>query len=253
MPNQATQQLLTAYDPISLTEMDNVKLMDRTDLKYVFSIQQLAEILTEIKPFYRVLEVNGTRVSKYETLYYDTETLDLYSRHHCGKMNRYKMRSRKYVESDLHFFEVKYKNNRGRTIKNRIKTTDIESKLSDRSKELLKSITDIDPATLKPAIWVNYSRVTLVNKSSSERLTIDIGLHFVWNDKRVDMDNLVIAEVKQDKANSLSPIVNVLKQKRIHQGSISKYCLGIASIYDNIRKNNFKEKIRNINKLLYAA
>lgn len=233
--------------------MDNVKLMDRTDLKFIFAASQLPEILTEVRPFYRSLEVAGSRISRYETLYYDTADFHLYNRHHCGKMNRYKMRSRKYVESDLNFFEVKYKNNRGRTIKNRIKTKEIENYLGESSKELLKSITVIDPHSLQPVIWVNYSRITLVNKTSSERLTIDIGLHYVWNDKRIDMGSLIIAEVKQDKANSLSPIVNVLKQKRIHIGSISKYCLGIASMYDHVKKNNFKEKIRNINKLLHAA
>ena len=46
---------------------------------------------------------------------------DLYHRHHIGRSNRFKVRSRRYVESDLCFFEVKYRNNKGRTIKNRIR------------------------------------------------------------------------------------------------------------------------------------
>ena len=66
------------------------------------------------------------------------------------------------------------------------------------------------------------------------------------------MNNLVIAEVKQDKANHLSPIIKIFKQRRIHEGSISKYCLAVATMFDCVRKNNFKEKIRNINKLRHA-
>jgi hypothetical protein len=247
------REVLNTYEPITLKEMDNVKLMDRTDTKFVFPVTELPSILEAVRPYYRSLEVSGTRLSKYETLYYDTESLSLYNRHHTGKLNRYKVRSRKYVESDLHFFEVKYKNNRGRTIKDRIKTKAIETELSEASAKLLREKTNIDPASLRSTIWVNYSRITLVNKFSSERLTIDVGLHFIVNGRKADLGSIVIAEVKQDKANSLSPIITVMKQKRIKEGSISKYCFGIITMFDQVRKNNFKEKVREIKKLSYAA
>ena len=245
--------MLLTYEPITLEEMDSVKLMDRTDTKFVFPAAELVEILEAVRPFYRSLEVNGTRVSKYETLYYDTEGFELYSRHHCGKMNRYKIRSRKYVESDLHFFEVKYKNNRGRTIKDRIKTKSVETTLNDKMIKLLSERTTLDPGSLKATIWVNYSRITLVNKTSAERLTIDIGLNYKVGDRKADLGNIVIAEVKQDKTNSMSPIINVMKEKRIKVGSISKYCFGIVTMFDQVKKNNFKEKVRRIKKLAYAA
>jgi hypothetical protein len=247
------KQVLAAFEPITLKEMDNVKLMDRTDTKFVFPASELEHILNDIRDHYRSLEVSGTRVSKYETLYYDTDDLSLYHRHHSGKMNRYKVRSRKYVESDLHFFEVKFKNNRGRTIKERIKTKEIETELSERAAGLLREKTSIEPSTLRSTIWINYSRITLVNKFSSERLTIDIGLNFIAGDRKADLGNIVIAEVKQDKANSMSPIISVMKKRRIKTGSISKYCFGIITLFDSVRKNNFKEKIRGIKKLSYAA
>src|SRR5690348_13827055 len=129
MSGEKVRHILSEYHPISLKEMDDVKLMDRMDLKFVFSMNELPFILSEVKPYYRSLEASGTRISRYETLYYDTHDFELYNRHHSGKMNRYKVRSRKYVESDLHFFEVKYKNNRGRTIKTRIKTKETETEL----------------------------------------------------------------------------------------------------------------------------
>ena len=253
MSEQKIKETLAGFEPITLEEMDSVKLMDRTDTKFVFNISQLPSILEEIKPYYRSLEVGGTRISKYETLYYDTDDFHLYHRHHSGKMNRYKIRSRKYVESNLHFFEVKYKNNRGRTIKNRIKTKEIETQLSEKAMKMLTDNTNIRPESLKAKLWVNYSRITLVNKTSAERLTIDIGLHYITNDKRVNLSQLVIAEVKQDKANSLSPIIKTFLHRRIKEGSMSKYCFGIISVYDEVRKNNFKEKLRHINKITYAA
>src|SRR5688572_27019911 len=211
MAEQNIKEILATFEPITLEEMDNVKLMDRTDTKFVFSMSQLPSILEAVRPYYRSLEISGTRVSKYETLYYDTDDFRLYQRHHTGKMNRYKIRSRKYVESNLHFFEVKYKNNKGRTIKNRIKTREIEKELSEKAMKMLADNTNIRPESLKAKLWVNYSRITLVNKTSAERLTIDIGLHYLTDEKRVDLNSLVIAEVKQDKASSSSPVVCVFR------------------------------------------
>ncbi|MBA3971684.1 MAG: VTC domain-containing protein, partial [Bacteroidetes bacterium] len=114
-------KILTEFTPITLKEMDNVKLMDRTDTKFVFKQDQLADFLEEMKGDYSVLDVIGKRISRYESLYFDTTGFDLYHSHHRGKPSRFKIRFRKYVESELHFFEVKFKNNKGRTIKDRVK------------------------------------------------------------------------------------------------------------------------------------
>ena len=92
MSNEKINNILSQYDPIDLHEMDNVKLMDRTDLKFVFPNCELSDILKDVQPFYRSLVVSGARISNYETLYYDTENLELYKRHHCGKLNRYKIK-----------------------------------------------------------------------------------------------------------------------------------------------------------------
>ena len=231
--------------------MDSVKLMDRTDTKFLFRIGQLPSILEEIKSDYRILDVNGLRASKYETLYFDTENHDLYLRHQCGKMNRYKVRQRKYVESNLHFFEVKFKNNRGRTVKERVKRKEFEFTVRGKAEKLLREISPLEPENLKPVLWVNYTRITLVNKFSKERLTLDINLEYKKGDDRKLLDKLVIAEVKQEKA-SPSRFIRVVRSKGIREGGISKYCFGIIFMNENIRKNNFKPKLIKLNKLLAA-
>ena len=231
--------------------MDSVKLMDRTDTKFLFRIEQLSSILEEIKSDYRVLDVNGARASKYETLYFDTENHDLYLRHQCGKMNRYKVRQRKYVESNLHFFEVKFKNNRGRTVKERVKRKEFEFIIRGKAEKLLKEISPLKPETLKPALWVNYTRITFVNKFSKERLTLDINLEYKKGDDRKLLDKLVIAEVKQEKS-SPSRFIRVVRSKAIREGGISKYCFGVIYMNEGIRKNNFKPKLIKLNKLLAA-
>jgi SPX domain protein involved in polyphosphate accumulation len=240
--------ILDEFNPITLKEMDGVRLMDRTDTKYVFRLENLPVFLKEIMDDYKILDVNGNRISRYESLYFDTENFDLYMNHHRGKPNRYKIRCRKYVESELNFFEVKFKNNKGRTIKNRVKQPQVDLCIKDNAEILLKEKTPLNASELKPKLWVNYSRITLVNKNSPERVTIDINLNFRndLNDKTIN--NLVIAEVKQDKAIS-SAFIKLMKNHHIREGSISKYCYGVISLF-TIKHNNFKPNLVLIKKIL---
>ena len=96
-------KILTGFNPISLAEMDEVKLMNRSDTKFVFSQKTLLNILPLIQSFYKVLEVDGVRLSSYKSLYYDTDDFQFYHQHHNGKTNRNKVRFREYVDSGLTF------------------------------------------------------------------------------------------------------------------------------------------------------
>ncbi len=240
---------LNLFDPITLEEMEGVKLMDRTDTKFTFNINELPTILEEAKNYYRILSVEGNRISRYKTLYFDTQDFDLYNEHHSGKLNRYKIRHRTYVESNIGFLEVKFKNNKGRTLKTRIKEVEVPELNTGKAFEFLKKMLPFDPLILLPKIWINYSRITLVNKTSAERLTLDLNLEFEKNGKKQILDQLVIAEVKQD-SKVASPFINIMRNKHIRQGSISKYCFGIASSYSEVKKNNFKQKLSNVKKII---
>src|SRR5690349_10066554 len=140
--------------------MDSVKLQDRVDTKFMFKENILEMILKGMLNDYRILEVANHRYSNYETLYFDTDDFSLYRQHHNGKLNRFKFRSRKYVESDLHFFEVKFKSNKGRTVKERIKHHEIVKDLEGKAKEFLVEASGHDAGNYKAKIWVNYRRHT---------------------------------------------------------------------------------------------
>jgi hypothetical protein len=229
--------------------MDGVKLMDRTDTKFTFHISHLPAILQEANAFYRVLDVEGNRMSRYKTLYFDTEDFDLYNKHHSGKLNRYKIRHRTYVESKLGFLEVKFKNNKGRTLKTRIKENNIPDLNSGKAFTFLQKMLPFNPTELLPKIWINYSRITLVNKTSAERLTLDLNLEFEKDNNRQTLSQLVIAEVKQD-SKIASPFVAMMRARHIRQGSISKYCFGVACSFPEVKKNNFKQKLSHVNKII---
>jgi hypothetical protein len=230
--------------------MDAVKLMDRTDTKFVFSAQQLPTILKQLKNNFRILEVEGVRQSRYETLYFDTPDFQFYHRHQTKKLNRYKVRARKYVESDVNFLEIKFKNIKGRTVKERIKTSEINQFFESHQEEakFIERKTGVNCERIQPALWVNYNRITLVNNNHSERLTIDVGLNFEWEGEVADYSFLVIAELKQGKAER-SVFSGIMKSLFIREGGFSKYCIGIASLHPEIKQNNFKPKFHYINKL----
>lgn len=111
---------LNPYKSISLGEMSEVKLMNRMDSKYVAPIHKVIEILNLAKNDYFVYKNNSESILTYRNLYYDTIDYKMYIEHHNQRLPRQKVRIRHYVNSQDSFLEVKSKNNKGRTIKNRI-------------------------------------------------------------------------------------------------------------------------------------
>jgi hypothetical protein len=232
---------LAAFESISLEEMDNVHLMNRVDIKYTFRDDKLPAFLETLKDHYRVLEVCGCRSSRYESLYFDTPGFYLYHQHHSGRLNRYKIRMRKYVESNLHFFEIKYKNNKGRTLKNRIKQQQVIETIEGHAGEFVSQHTNLTSENLEPKLWVNYTRITLVHRTLPERVTLDMDLTFKTDSITQEIPNLVIAEVKQDKV-STSAFIRLMRDNFIREGSISKYCFAVASLFRE-KFNNFKSEL----------
>ena len=243
------KEILNTYEPIRLKEMDEVKLLNRIDKKYTFNILELPALLEIFSSDYRILDINNNRLSRYETLYFDTPDFNLYQYHHNGKLNRYKIRYRHYIDSDTSFWEIKFKNNKKRTIKKRIYDDTIDAELTDKARNFLID-NSVNPDDIVAKLWVYYSRMTLVGKLSKERLTIDINLNYKNCDKAISFPNLVIAELKQEKKNH-SYFTKIMKEKHIRDIAISKYCLGIANLQDDVKKNNFKQKINLLKKLCY--
>ena len=245
-------EILKTLDSISLGEMNKVKLLDRLDKKYMFHIEQLPEVLALARKDYFALEIDGKKYAGYETTYFDTPDFEMYTKHHNGKLNRYKVRFRTYVDSNLNFFEIKFKTNKGRTKKSRVQIPEKDHSIHGEVVEsLLERKTPYKAPELVPALQVNYNRITLVNRNMTERITIDIGLRFrnVETNAFESVNNLVIIEVKQDGACK-SAFRNLLAEQHVLPGSMSKYCLGIVLVKHGVKSNRFQLKIRNINKLI---
>lgn len=229
--------------------MDQVKLMDRKDTKFLIPEDKLLLFLNEIKSDYRVLKIADVINNEYETQYFDTKDLALYKQHHSGKLNRFKIRARTYVNSKLSFLEVKFKSNRNRTIKSRIKQQNISNKLNDEALAFIKNTGFRHPEELTPSAFIKYKRVTLVENNFQERVTIDTDLLFKHNSTIKPLEKIAIIEIKQNNKTN-SPALNELKKLGIKPFSISKYCLAILNLFPNAIRNNFKFKLHQINKII---
>lgn len=246
---QDIQNIINAFSPISLDEMNSVALMKRTDTKFVINKSQLVSVLNSLGNHYKVLKIKDDRIMSYSSLYFDTPENKFYNDHHNGKNNRTKVRQRKYVESNLCFLEIKQKNAKGETNKSRIPVSDFEIDLSLSSTEFI-SKTTAKEFQLSPSLWNGFNRITLVNIKSKERVTIDLNLTYRIDDVEKSYDNLVVIEVKQERFNRNSKIVKTLKSYKEHPYSISKYCIGMISLYDDLKYNIFKKKLRKINNII---
>lgn len=249
---EAVKNIISNFDSIDLVALEKSALLNRTDTKFVFSMHDLTEVLPLLKEFYNVLDINGVKLNTYKTLYFDTPDCRFYHQHHNGKNGRYKVRIRNYVESGIYFLEVKYKH-KGRTIKKRIPVNGFEKELSAKSINFLQKTMKDEYAPLEAKLWNSFQRLTLSNKESEERLTIDIGLQFEWKDQKITFENVVIAELKQPRINYRSPFYKIIKTRRIRPLSMSKYCVGLIFIQEalgeQIKSNTFKARILKLNKI----
>lgn len=244
--------ILDSFAPISLDEMSSIRLMNRIDTKYLASEDQLKQLLLMAHGEYMVQSINGVRQSEYSTQYLDDRFNTMYLNHHNGRLTRQKVRIRTYVDTGDYFFEIKLKNNHGRTKKKRIHLTGADTYVQDGAAQFLEehAMLSIPLSDLNPKVANHFKRITLVNNAKTERLTIDRELSFHNNETGLDksMDRLVVIEVKRD-GNTYSPIQDLLREVRIFPSGFSKYCIGMALTTPGIKRNLFNDRIRKIEKI----
>jgi hypothetical protein len=252
--NEGLLPVLGKMQTITLNEMENIRLMDRVDSKYVAPVSLLPQLMEEMIPYFKVQINNGLSIASYCTQYLDTPDLKMFLMHQNGKLNRQKIRIRSYVDSSLSFLEVKNKNNKGRTNKKRV-PVGLSHLASIRDlqdeKQFLEENALFDTNLLEPALANNFNRMTFVNNKATERITIDTDLSFrnYQTGTVKSLDNLMVIELKQDGWQH-SDFRDILNRFRIKKSSFSKYCMGTVLTNNRIKYNRFKNKWTIINKLI---
>ncbi len=238
--------------PITLEEMSGIKLMNRTDTKFVATIEQLHAFLHAVHGQYYIQVKNGERLAFYHTTYFDTDDYKMYRMHHSGRQVREKIRVRTYMDTNDTFLEIKNKNNHGRTKKKRIMVDGVDT-LRAESENVVPFLAKhawYRLEEISPVIENWFNRITLVNFAKTERLTIDFNLrfHHLKSDMHDRLDGVAILELKRD-GNVASPALEIIRRLRIKQSGFSKYCIGSALTHAGLKRNNFKERLRMIHRM----
>jgi hypothetical protein len=254
MTMMAVRNPLWQPAPIDLTELLEVAaLQTRVDRKYVVPLDEVDALLAEAaRPApgggARVLEIDGERSFAYESLYFDTPSLDSYRLTAYRRRRRFKIRTRAYLDSVEAFLEVKTAGQRGSTVKNRCPYGwDDRASLYPGRPFVRTALTDgavpIDPdAVFVPTLVTRYQRSTLYLPDTASRVTIDTNL--TWSDagRRLLLPGIAIIETK---TGSTASWADRLLWRRGHRPAcISKYATGLAALRPDLPAPRWRQTLR---------
>lgn len=242
-------EILKQYQPLNLEGLKEAHLMNRVDTKFIVSISKLPQIISALANQYFILEINGHRNTHYQNLYFDTPQNQFFLSHHNGRDHRFKVRFRRYENTDTTFLEVK-KRRKKRTTKERIHVDRLQDKLSEKE-QLFVANNLGEIGEINPSLLVEYTRITLVNKDLDERFTLDYEIQFSRTHDNKNINHVVIAELKQQKLNKYSPAYQLMNQIKVNPTKFSKYCIGMVMLSSEgkIKYNNFKKTLLQLDKL----
>lgn len=247
--NDELLQSLGLFESIELQKTSNKLSLKRIDRKFLLSIGRLPDFLKNVSNDYLLITVGNSFSQTYKTNYYDTEDLFCYNSHHLGRSNRYKLRSREYVESGNVFDEIKVKNNHGVTKKYRlqreVKQQHFDDKFRSFATKTLGEFKSIPAFQLE----VEYNRIACIQRNMESRLTIDFNLSFSHSSEKKFLENLVIVELKSIMPPHRMSVFESIRKAGLKESRFSKYCFGMASLRKNLRKNNFIQIFRTIDRL----
>ena len=249
---------LTSFEKLNLTELNaTASFLKRIDTKFLLTTKEFKETLEDFKKDFRVLEIAGQRMFKYDNVYMDTKDIKFYNDHQNWVNPRTKIRTRLYKDSDLAFFEYKHKQD-SITQKFRynfpIDEHGIMTKWKKRFFEWVWQSLHYWEKTpvLSPSIRTTYDRITLVSKNWEERLTIDFNIKTKnlrrKNGRVIDLKNLVIIESKTLKKDAIA--LQVMKNHNIKKAkACSKYSLWVVYAWLAEKYDHFKDTMEEIKKI----
>lgn len=244
------KDIVDSFGSVSLEETDAVKLMDRYDTKLLLHVSRVPELLKLMADNYRVLEINGIRISGYNTTYLETPDYMFYNQHITDRDGRTKVRFRKYLSTGKTYLEIKKKNRKHKTVKWRIENHLHEGSLDLTAREFINNHISVDSAALKPIISNNFKRITFVRYDIPERITLDLDLSFSRPDGfSRELPLVAIAELKSQGIAVRSPFSKLIRSLSFFPVGFSKYCTGLALLYDVPKKNILKQKILLLNRI----
>jgi len=239
---------LNKFSPIYFAEYQQIKFKDIEETKFILNAKKLNKLLKEVKDKYDILEISNKRVLNFTNEYFDTEDYKLYMAYHNGKGNRYLIKNSASETDKKKHLEIKFHSNKGQVSKKK-KKSKAGTISNTKAKVFIKENTPYNPDTLKITLKNQYSRIVLIHKQNKEKVTIDLNLSCSNENGKRKLPHLAIVELKQVSVLLYSDFVVSLRKMNIQKTSLSKYCIGLALLNKDVKKNKFKSKLLAISKL----
>ncbi|WP_326555139.1 polyphosphate polymerase domain-containing protein [Micromonospora sp. NBC_01813] len=238
---------LAEMDPIGLAELiDCAALQTRVDRKYVVPLSELPPLLSQLTSYAHVLEIDGERSFRYESVYFDTPWLASY---HCAayrRRRRFKVRTRTYLDSGDCWLEVKINGARDSITKHRLpyQPQDRGTVAPGRAfvDEVLAREAISPGGDFDPTLVTTYRRSTLLLPASASRVTIDTGLS--WQAGQTELSLPEVAVVETKTAAAASSVDRMLWHRGIRPVRISKYATGLAALRPDLPDTPWRRTLR---------
>ncbi|GAB7052972.1 polyphosphate polymerase domain-containing protein [Catenuloplanes indicus] len=237
--------MIAELEPVGLAELlATAALQTRVDRKYVLPLADVRTLLPRLDPRTRVLEIDGGRVFRYESVYFDTPDLRSFRLTAHRRRHRFKIRTRLYVESALCWLEVKTEGGRGGTVKNRLPyLPDDHATVAPGASFVTGVLGDCDATSFAPTLVTRYRRSTLLDPAGTARATIDTDLTWEDTDGRgLRLPHVAVVETKTGAG--ACPVDRLLWAHGHRPVSISKYATGLAALRPDLPSAPWRRTLR---------
>jgi VTC domain-containing protein len=249
MTTTPLRSLLARSAPVGLAELvDRAALQTRVDRKYLVPARALPLLLREIAPSARVLDIDGERTFRYESVYFDTPALDGYHRAAHRRRRRFKVRTRTYLDSAECWLEVKISGARGSVTKHRLphhprdRWTVAPGRAFVDDAFTRESLGPAAGTALDLVLVTNYDRSTLLLPDTASRVTVDTGLTWRDGDSELRLPSLAVVETKSTSA--ATPVDRVLWRAGLRPARVSKYATGLAALRPDLPDLPWRRTLR---------
>lgn len=238
----AWERALERFPVATADQIAGRDLQRRTEVKFVTGAETALGLLPALSSRYAVMMAGARSVASYRSLYFDTPALDLFHAHRRGRRVRYKVRLRHYLDRRVSTLEVKTRLSDRVSHKVRRSRSYGDSWLGIQDRDFIAAICPF--GALQEQAWVDYRRVSLLNVTGEERVTIDLDMCMRRGAKEGRLPGLAIIEVKQPVLDRHTAAVAALRALRVREGWASKYCTAVMLTTEGVRAHRFREGVR---------